>query len=199
MNSAIFVDLETGGLGPDHPIIQLAAVAVDLSSWKELEVYEAKLRFDPAVCEPQALAVNGYTAEQWAAAIEEPQLVQELLQLLNRHTCVQLTSKRTGRPYSVARLAGHNIARFDTERISRAFGRQKVVFPVHFAGPLDTLHAASWFFALQPDLPKPPDYTLSGLAKYFGIPAEGAHDALVDVRITVALAQKLHTFRGVGA
>ena len=40
----VFVDLETAGLDPWRPIIQIAAIAVD-SNLKELERFEAKLKF----------------------------------------------------------------------------------------------------------------------------------------------------------
>ncbi len=42
----VFFDLETGGLDPKrHPIIQLAAVAVD-AGLEVLEAFEAKVIFD---------------------------------------------------------------------------------------------------------------------------------------------------------
>ena len=47
----VFIDLETAGTDPKrHPIIQVAAVAVD-SQGDALEAYEAKLRFDPSPAE----------------------------------------------------------------------------------------------------------------------------------------------------
>jgi len=47
-----------------------------------------------------------------------------------------------------------------------------------------------WHFERRP-AEKPADFKLTGLAKHFGISVEGAHDALVDVRLSIALAKRL--------
>ena len=71
MGTLIFFDLETGGIKwwphqlaghtvPMNPIIQIAAIAVDESSFVPLEVFEQKVAFDPRHADPQALAMNCY-------------------------------------------------------------------------------------------------------------------------------------------
>lgn len=190
----VFFDTETGGLKPDHPTIQLAAIAVD-ADWQEMETFERKIAFDAAKADPEALAMNHYDAVAWKGAPSERQVVDEFGAFLNRHRCVELVSQRTGRPYSVARLAGHNVVGFDLERVAAMFKRHGQFFPVDFRTVLDTRYGAVWFFeggcAADPSRSKPKDFKLTGLAEHFGVSVDGAHDALVDVRLSIALARKL--------
>ncbi len=53
----------------------------------------------------------------------------------------------------------------------------------------DTLQRALWFFDEHPELTRPPSLKLSVLCEYFGIVTAGAHDALADVRMSVAIAR----------
>jgi DNA polymerase III alpha subunit (gram-positive type) len=191
MGEIVFFDLETAGLKPEHAIIQIGAVAVD-SSWKELEVFEQKIQFDPALAEPQALEVNHYSLDAWAAsAVPELTALRSFKAFLERHRTVKMISLRSGKPYTVARVAGHNIIGFDLERIARAFKRHGDFLPVQFSGALDTLQGAVWFFASHPKMQEPKNFKLETLVEYFEIESSGAHEALVDVRITIELAKRL--------
>lgn len=182
-----FFDTETGGLLPQHPTTQLAAVAVD-NDWREVETFEVKFQFDVNACEPEALKLNGYSPEKWANAVPEAYAWQQFQHMLNRHRCVELVS-RAGNPYSVARLAGHNILGFDMPRTEAAFKRLGLFFPIDFRTVLDTRQGACWYFERLGERPK--DFKLTGLAECFGIPTAGAHDALADVRMTIELAKRL--------
>ncbi len=64
MTTLVFFDFETAGLHPSHPCIQLAAVAVN-KSFAELESYEAKIQFDEAQADSEALKMNHYDRELW--------------------------------------------------------------------------------------------------------------------------------------
>lgn len=183
----VFFDTETGGLLPQHPTIQIAAIAV-ASDWSEVETFERKIEFDWRKAEPEALKINGYTADAWAGALPEPRALQGFGDFLSRHRCVELVS-RAGKPYSVARVAGHNIVGFDLERVAAAFKRYGLFFPVDFRTVLDTRYGAVWHFERIGSRPK--DFKLTGLCEHFEIPTDGAHDALVDVRLSIALARKL--------
>jgi DNA polymerase III epsilon subunit-like protein len=190
-SSLVFFDIETAGLRPVDPTIQLAAIAVG-PDWREIETYERKIAFDPRGADPKALELNHFDAAVWKRdAVPERQAVEEFGALLNRHRSVELVSKRTGRPYTVARLAGHNAASFDLDRVAAAFKRFDIFFAVDFRSVLDTRHGAVWFFETHPELPKPADYKLGTLAAYFGIEADGAHDALVDVRLSAGIARAI--------
>jgi DNA polymerase III epsilon subunit-like protein len=184
----VFFDTETGGLKPEHPTIQLAAIAVG-DDWKELETFERKIAFDVAKADPEALAMNHFDAAAWKGAPSERQVVDEFGAFLGRHRSVELISKRTGNPYSVARVGGHNVVGFDLERVSAMFKRHGVFFPIEFRSVLDTRYGAVWFFEGASKQPK--DFKLTGIAEHFGIPVEGAHEALFDVRLSIAVAKKI--------
>jgi len=67
----VFVDLETAGLETWRPIIQIAAIAIS-SDGRELETFEAKLRFKESLADPKALRKNHYSAEKWLFEAESP-------------------------------------------------------------------------------------------------------------------------------
>ena len=189
--SLIFFDFESGGLLPHQPEIQLAAIAVS-SDWKELESGEWKIQFDEAKADPEALKLNHYDRKAWADyAVPETKAVQEFGQFLKRHASIQLISKRTGNPYSVARLAGHNAVTFDGPRLKAMFERQKAFLPAHPI-VMDTLQFALWESRRRGMEPK--SFKLGDLCEALAIPfGADAHDALYDVRASIALAKGLMT------
>ncbi len=188
----VYFDTETAGLRPTQPIIQLAAVAVDENSWDELGHFEAKLLFDESGADAEALAINHYDPEVWRKS-GDTSLTAALnfARFLEPYKSIQMVSKRTGRPYSVARLAGHNAATFDGPRLQALFSNLGLFLP---ADPRVrcTLQRAIWYFE-ESGSPAPCNYKLESLCKHFGIeiPESGAHDALTDVRLTVQLAKAM--------
>lgn len=188
--TTIFFDLETGGVEDAHPNIQIAAVAV--RDWKEVEAFERKIQFNPVLCDPAALQLNGYAPSKWAQAVTEPDAFRAFDAFCARHGDLELVSARTGRPYTVARLAGHNVTSFDIPRLRSAMARAGVKFMrACWFYPLDTYQRAVWHFA-EREMPTPENFQLQTLARHFGIPAQGAeHEALADVRLTVRLAECL--------
>lgn len=188
--SLVFFDLETGGLLPKHPNIQLAAIAVS-DDFEELDSMERKIRFNVEDCDPEALKSNCYARlgpEAWASAVSEITACFDLSQFLNGHKCVQMISKRTQKPYSVARLAGHNVATFDNPRLKEAFERAQMFLPAHPI-VLDTIQLALWRY--QRLGRKVDSFKLGSLCELLEIPVLDAHDALADVRMTVRVAKKL--------
>jgi len=184
----VWMDTETGGLRPEHPTIQLAAIAVD-SQWRELELFERKIAFDVAKADPEALAMNHFDPAAWKDAPSERRVVEEFGAFLNRHRSVELVSQRTGKPYRVARVGGHNVVGYDLERTSAMFKRHGAFFPVDFRTVLDTRYGAVWFFEQQEK--QPANFKLTGIAEHFGIPIDGAHEALADVRLSIEVAKRL--------
>jgi len=156
---------------------------------RELEAFERKIAFDVAKADPEALAMNHFDAAAWKGALPERQVVDEFGAFLNRHRSVELVSQRTGKPYRVARLGGHNVVAFDLDRVSAMFKRHGAFFPVDFRSVLDTRYGGVWLFEGKAEQPK--NFKLTGLAEHFGIPTEGAHDALFDVRLSIALARRI--------
>jgi DNA polymerase III alpha subunit (gram-positive type) len=184
---AVYFDLETGGTNDTHPDIQLAAVAIDEASWAQISSFEAKIAFDPATADPAALALNHYTPEGWVGAESLVLVCARFASFLERFRSIEMISKR-GHPYSVAKLVGHNAASFDGPRLRRMFERCELFLP---ADPRVrcTCQRAMWWCDERGIVPK--DFKLSTLCQQFGIPVETSHDALADVRLTVALSKAL--------
>jgi len=185
--SIVFFDLETGGLQSTHPNIQLAAIAVN-DAFEEQAVFESKIAFDVGRADPEALKINHYSEEAWVDAPVVEDVADRFSRFIEPYKSIQMVSKRTGNPYSVARLAGHNAAAFDGPRIQAMYTSVARFLPAHPI-PLDTLQLALWRYQkLQKHLDS---FRLENLCNILGIESAGAHDALTDVRMTVQLAKKL--------
>lgn len=193
-DTTVFFDLETGGLKPNSPIIQIGAIAVCKLS--VVEEFEVKLKFDLAYADPKALEINNYTKEAWADAQPEAKALARFSKMLRRHSCVDKVSKR-GKHYKVARLAGHNIARFDCPIIRAAYERLDEFMPADLFRPLDTLHLAWWKFAEEPADNQPERFTLTALCEHYNIGRLGntpladtkLHDALADCHASFEIAK----------
>jgi len=182
----VFFDLETAGLREDSSIIQIAAVATS-ADLAELETFEAKLRFDLGVASPEALNVNSFAPTVWKRLAREPKdAAYRFSDFLRRHATVDLFSA-AGKPYQVAQLVAHN-ASFDAPKLNRLYDTHKIFLPAQ-RRVYCTLQRAYWLFAEQRQLTPPDSYKLATLCEYFGIRLgdDQAHDALADVRATLAL------------
>lgn len=187
--SLVIFDTETGGLEAHHPTIQIAAIAVD-DDWTEVAAFERKLRFDIAACDPESLKLNSYDPAAWARDCVNPvDAMRGFADFLRDHADCNKVS-RGGKPYTVARLCGHNAASFDLPRVSTAFRQMSLFFPGDF-GVLDSLQLYRWSRHLTPQSPGPESGRLGDIAAFYGISIEGAHDALTDCRLVAAIAPKL--------
>ena len=188
----VFMDLETAGLEFCRPIIQIAAVAVD-SRLVELESFEIKIRFDEAEADPQSLTKNHYSAGRWHREAAEPlQAARVFGNFLRRHATVDLFSSANKR-YQVAQLVAHNGERFDGPFLQAWYRRLGLFCPARYM-VLCTKQRALWLFEEDRTLTPPADFKLVTLCQYFAVPlsADQAHDALNDVRATVALYREIH-------
>lgn len=183
----VYFDFETGGVEPTHPSIQLAAVAWD--GGVELGTFEQKIAFDESKADPAALAMNHYDRALWTETAVSPQLTAAKFDAwLRPYRAVTLTSKRTNRPYTVARLAGYNAIAFDAPRLRELFGAQFLPgdYPVR-----DVLQRAVFYFDDHTDVMRPENMNLATVCAHFGISAEGAHDALTDARLCAELDARI--------
>lgn len=183
----IYFDTETGGVEPKHPTISLAAVAVN-GSMDEVGHFDQRISFDESSCDPKALEINHYTREAWADAVAPAVAAARFAAFVRPFSSVQMISQRTGRPYSVAALAGYNALTFDLPRLREMFGTS--FFPCSYQ-VRDVLQRVLFHFDERPSLRKPDNFKLTTIAEYFGIDTSGAHDALTDVRLTVAVHRKV--------
>lgn len=186
--TAVYFDLETGGVEAAHPDIQLAAIAVDEDSGRELATFETKIAFDERAADPIALELNHYEPEAWVDAVHPQVAVHMFAQWLKPHQAIRVVSKK-GHAYTVAKLVGHNAATFDGPRLQAMFKRCEKFLP---ADPRvrDTLQRAMWFFDETGKKP-PQNFKLATLCEYFGVPVTESHEALADVRLTIGLARAL--------
>lgn len=187
----VFFDLETGGLDPHrHPVTQFAAIAVD-DEFSELDSLELKLQFDPKAADPEALKLNGYDPEVWRSdALRTVDALPRISAFLKKHATVDKVSQKSGKPYRVARLAGHNAAEFDARFLQALFKREGQFLPAEYRA-LDTVQLAAWHFLVRLDV-EPENLKLETLVGHLGIERSGvAHDALSDVRACVALARQI--------
>lgn len=181
----VYFDTETGGVEPHHPTISLAAAVVD-TDFREVATFDQRIRFDVATCDPEALKINHYTPEAWRDAITPA--AAKFARFIEPYRSVRMVSKRTGRPYHVAALAGYNAMTFDLPRLKGMFG--DLFFPCSFF-VRDVLQRALFYFDERPELVRPEDFKLTTVAAYFGIDTAGAHDAFTDVRLTIAVHKAL--------
>ena len=190
-----FVDLETGGLSSKrHPIIQIAAVTVDLP-FASYRPFERKIRFDLTQADPQALAMNSYDADLWAReAVDERIAANDFAAFLKRSADLTKVS-RNGRPYKVAQMAAHN-APFDHGFLFAWFKRLNIYLPGEWH-MIDTMQLALLNNAVNGT--RPPSLKLVDLCDFYGIELNNAHDALGDVMATAKLGRHLlMQLQGVG-
>lgn len=182
----VFFDLETGGPDPKrHPIIQIAAIAVD-QDLEVIEAFEAKIRFDQQRANAHSLRKNHYHPGLWAREAKDGKTVaQDFSAFLRRHASADLLSAQ-GKSYRVAQLVAHNAA-FDGPFLAAWFEKLDVYLPARRL-VLCTMQLAMWQFATH-QLTPPANYQLATLCDHFGVSfhAATAHEALGDVTATVRL------------
>lgn len=187
---AVFVDIETAGIEAHRPIIQIAAIAVD-ASMNELEQFEVKVQFDESKACPDSLRKIHYRRAIWKRdAVSQKRSAWAFARFLRRHATVEVY-KRDLSTFHVAQLISHN-SQFDGPFLIAWYEQLDVFLPASYR-VFCTLQRAYWFFHENSRLPLPDDFRLSTLCEYFDVPLAkaDAHDALGDVRATVALYNKL--------
>jgi DNA polymerase III epsilon subunit-like protein len=192
----VFFDLECAGLDPKrHPIIQIAAVAVD-EALEPIEAFEAKLRFDERRANKNSLRKNHYYSGIWANEGREPEEVaRAFAEFLRRHSTIRIMGAN-GSSYMVAQLVAHN-ADFDGGFLQAWYERVGVYLPAR-RQVLCTLQRAMWFFGEATCIP-PKDFKLATLCQFFRVPfhAASVHEALADVVATIGLYRGLVAKSGI--
>lgn len=182
--TTVYFDLETGGTEPQHPTIQLAAIAVT-DDWHEIDAFEQKIRFNEADCDPAALTMNHYSAEAWKDALPAPAVVARFAAWLRPHCVVEKVSK-AGKPYQVARGAGYNAVAFDWPRLRALFGAS--FLPIDYL-VRDVLQRVLFYADEHGEAPE--NFKLATVAAWLGIETDGAHDALFDVRLCAKVHREI--------
>lgn len=170
-----FIDTETTGLDlTQHEVIELAMLKVKVDkSWNhsQIECYEAKIkpRFIKRAS-PQALKINGYTAQKWRGAAKAGEVLEVYSKFIDDSDY----------------LVGQNLV-FDYNFMNQMFDREGLERP-KYPKYYDTKHMAD-------KLVREGKLKRSGLdflCENYNIPVIGrAHTALTDVMRTFELFKKL--------
>lgn len=165
-----FFDCETGGLSPFlADMVEVACIVTDPTGVNIIDSYEAKVIPKKPV-DAKAAAINGYSAEKWAAegAVELDVAVFRMLSMARN--CV---------------FVAHNVA-FDWGFFELALTKRQMRWPGDYhrictvALSLPLLQAG-----------KVPNQKLTTLSEYYGIKHENAHAAMSDVEACRGVYVKL--------
>ena len=193
--SCVFFDLETTGLDArEHTITQIAALAVD-HDLRELEEFECKVWFDERRASREVLELTRYDADVWQReALAPKEAARVFAKFLRRYPAITLQGANG--PYAVAKLVAHNAA-FDGAFVQEWYRRRRVFLPA-YRRVRCTLQRAEWFFDEHPELQAPDNFKLVSLCQHFGagLSELEAHDALADVRGTVAMYRAMKGIAG---
>jgi DNA polymerase III epsilon subunit-like protein len=155
-----------------------------MENGEEVGAFTQNISFNESDADPEALKMNHYTREAWADAVSPAVCAARFAAWLRPFQSVTLTSKRTGQPYTVARLAGYNAVSFDLPRLKEMFGAS--FFPCEYL-VRDVLQRALFYFDEHPHGPQPENFKLATVCAMFGIDTDGAHGALADARMCARL------------
>ncbi|MEX2444474.1 MAG: 3'-5' exonuclease [Alkalispirochaeta sp.] len=186
MNKVIYLDVETSGTDPArHSVVQVAWITeIDDEVWSE-----NSLLVQPpldAEIDPAAMAVHGITqADLNERGVSVSRAVEAM-----KADWDQVIDKWDRRDKAV--LCAYNL-RFDFEFLKAAFehaGDRYLGSWIQFGRWLDPLYLAS-FAQYTGVMARTMDLKLTTIAEELGIPADYAHDALADIRMTRRVLREL--------
>lgn len=167
-----FVDVETSGLSLiNSELLEIGLVLVSQPHFNVIEEWDIKIKPQHLeTAEEEGLLVSGYNERDWEDAIEIKEALEQFLEKVQG-----------------AMIVGHNIS-WDLMWLRKAieengFGRK-------FARrSLDTNSIA--YAKLQDKVSEIKYFSLSNLARYFGIEENNKHRALADAKTTFEVFKKL--------
>ena len=189
-------DFETSSKSKEKAqILQIGAIAVERNNLRIVGEFNSLMkpeRFDEI--EQEALQVNKLTIPQLEAAPETKIVWKQFTDWVMQYN----TSKKPNDPWGNPIPCGYNINNYDlpiASRYCREYGpwdskwdTQKLFHAIH---KIDLMDCLFFWFENNPDLNK---LNLVAVLEYMGMDQEaiaGAHDALVDVKNTWAILEKL--------
>lgn len=183
----LFYDLETSGLNPCFDqVLQFAAIRTTLSL-EEIERYQLTVKLNPDVIpSPSALITHRISMDQWFNGLSEFSAIQKIHSWMNTPGTLSL---------------GYNTLNFDDEFLRFSFYRNLLSPYTHQyanqCGRLDIFPITILYFLYQKSALNWPSHLgkaslkLERLNKENGLYEGRAHDAMVDVEVTLELARRL--------
>ncbi|RKG90440.1 3'-5' exonuclease [Corallococcus sp. CA049B] len=171
LRTLAFIDLETTGLDASrHEVLEVAVLRVDARSLKVLAEYEARVQPTRlADAHPEALAVCGYSDEEWRDALPLQEVLATVTPLL-----------------AGTLVAGHNTS-FDWGFLVEGYRRTELTLPSVDYHRLDTASLA-WPLLATGEVES---LSLNALAKRFGLHRPTPHRAMADARCALEVARCL--------
>ncbi|MCP3167381.1 3'-5' exonuclease [Myxococcus qinghaiensis] len=171
LRTLAFIDLETTGLDSSrHEVLEVAILRVDARSLKVLAEYEARVQPTRlADADPAALAVCGYSDEEWRDALPLREVLATVTPLL-----------------AGTLVAAHNTS-FDWGFLVEGYRRTELPLPSVDYHRLDTASLA-WPLLATGEVES---LSLNALAKRFGLHRPSPHRAMADARCALELARCL--------
>jgi DNA polymerase III epsilon subunit family exonuclease len=167
----LIIDVETTGIDPiSDTLVQLAALILDKKTLDICHEFSMFIRPETTISE-NAKATHGLDEKTLRHAED---------------SCTVLQKFQNFAPPTVL-LAGHNVS-FDVNFLKNAYARCNLSFPFDYH-TIDIWSIA--FFILGASGVKLETYSLSVLAKYFGISRREKHDALEDVCVSARILKYL--------
>jgi exodeoxyribonuclease-1 len=188
MDTFLFYDIETTGLNKAFDqVLQFAAIRTD-RGLNELERCELKIKLNPDVVpSPGAIITHHMSLQDIAAGISEFDAIKQIHQWLNQPGTISL---------------GYNTLRFDDEFLRFSFYRNLLPPYTHQyanqCGRMDLYPITVMYYLYKkeilnwPLLAGKPSFKLEELSAANKLAIGRAHDAMVDVEATLALAQRLY-------
>lgn len=184
-NTYLFYDIETTGLNKCFDqILQFAAIRTDLEL-NELDRYNILIKLNPDVIpSPQAILTHNISVEQVQSGICEYEAIKQIHQLMNWPGTISL---------------GYNSLNFDDEFLRFSFHRNLLPPYTHQyannCSRMDLYPITVMYYLYNNETLRWPEaigkysLKLEDLNMVNGLAVGDAHDALVDVKITLELAR----------
>lgn len=200
-NKIVVYDYETDGKFPDecHPV-QIAAIILDPRSLEQVPGAEFSSMMRPPDFDDKDYVDRHLDTIQWHAKIRktnvdaildtwkvapsQKSVWEQYTQFLNKYNKNPVKPNEFGAPIA----AGFNIIGFDNVICERLKVIHKTKFLYNRVYKFDLMDLLYSWFENNPEVEK---MSLDYLREYFGIPLDGGHDALQDVKDTAEILVRL--------
>lgn len=170
-----FVDVETTGLFFDSELLEIGLILVSQPDFKVIEEWTVKIKPKKIeTAEPAALKLIGYSEKEWEGAVELKPALEQFLEKVKDTIII-----------------GHNISwdlmwlrkALSETGLSERFARRSFdVISIAYAKLLERTPEIKYF-------------SLSNLAKFFGVEENQKHRALADAKTTYEVFKKIMELR----